>query len=135
MVALLTGNLEGPLATLAPTLLAVAVGLLLGRALAPATPVVSRRLLRRGRAVAAAGIVNAVRRPAARRVLVMVVVASALLVFCVDAMVTGQHNRQNAAEQLNGAPYSLTIQAPPAQRRRGRARRRPTRSTSTSRPS
>ena len=37
VVALLTGNLEGPLATLAPTLLAVAVGLLLGRALAPAT--------------------------------------------------------------------------------------------------
>ena len=110
VVALLTGNLEGPLATLAPTLLAVAVGLLLGRALAPVTRVVSRRLLRRGRAVAAAGIVTAVRRPAARRVLVMVVVASALLVFCVDAMVTGQHNRQNAAEQTNGAPYSLDVQ-------------------------
>ena len=47
VVALVTGNLEGPLATLAPTLLAVAVGLLLGRALAPATRVVSRRLLRR----------------------------------------------------------------------------------------
>ncbi len=111
VVALVTGNLEGPLATLAPTLLAVAVGLLLGRGLAPATRVVSRRLLRKGRAVAAAGIVNAVRRPAARRVLVMVVVATALFVFCVDAVLTGQQNRQNAAEQENGAPYSLTIQA------------------------
>ena len=111
VVALVTGNLEGPLATLAPTLLAVAVGLLLGRGLAPATRVVSRRLLRSGRAVAAAGIVNAVRRPAARRVLVMVVVASALFVFCVDALLTGKHNRQNAAEQENGAPYSLTVQA------------------------
>jgi putative ABC transport system permease protein len=111
VVALLTGNLEGPLATLAPTLLAVATGLLLARALAPVTRWVSRRLLRSGRAAAAAGIVNAVRRPAARRILVMVVVASALFVFCADALVTGKHNRQNAAEQLNGAPYSLTIQA------------------------
>ena len=80
-------------------------------ALAPATRLASRQLLRNGRAVAAAGIVNAVRRPAARRVLVMVVVASALFVFCVDALVTGKHNRQNAAEQQNGAPYSLAIQA------------------------
>ena len=111
VVALVTGNLKGPLATLAPTLLAVATGLLLGRGLAPVTQWVSRRLMSSGRAVAAAGIVNAVRRPAARRVLVMVVVASALLAFCVDALVTGKHNRQNAAEQQNGAPYSLTIQA------------------------
>ena len=111
VVALVTGNLEGPLATLAPTLLAVAVGLLLGRGLAPATRTVSRRPPRSGRAVAAAGIVNAVRRPAARRVLVMVVVATALFVFCVDALLTGKHNRQNAAEQENGAPYALTIQA------------------------
>ncbi len=122
VVALLSGNLEGPLATLAPTLLAVAVGLLLGRALAPVTRVVSRRLLRRGRAVAAAGIVTAVRRPAARRVLVMVVVASALLVFCVDAMVTGQHNRQNAAEQANGAPYSLDVAGHQPHRPDGRGR-------------
>jgi putative ABC transport system permease protein len=110
VVALVTGNLKGPLATLAPTLLAVAVGLLLGRGLAPATRAVSKRLLRSGRAVAAAGIVNAVRRPAARRILVMVVVATALFGFCADALVTGKHNRQNAAQQENGAPYSLTIQ-------------------------
>ena len=109
VTVLLTGRLEGPLATLAPTLLAVAAGLLLGRSLAPATRYLSRRLLRRGRAVAAAGIITAVRRPAARRVLAMVVVATALLVFCVDAMVTGQHNRANAAEQLNGAAYSLDV--------------------------
>ena len=111
VLALATGNLEGPLATLAPTLLAVAVGLLLARGLAPVTTAVARRLLRSGRAVAAAGVVAAVRRPAARRVLVMTVVASALLVFCVDALVTGQHNRQNAAEQQNGAPYSQVIQS------------------------
>ena len=110
VVALVTGTLEGPLATLAPTLLAVAVGLLLGRALAPVTRLVSRRLLRGGRAVAAAGIVNAVRRPSARRILVMVVVASALVVFCVDALVAGQQNRQNAAEQANGAAYVLAVQ-------------------------
>ena len=110
VVALATGALAGPLATLAPTLLAVAVGLLLGRALTPLTRVVAERLLRSGRAVAAAGIVSAVRRPSARRILVMVVVASALLVFCVDALVTGQHNRENAAEQANGARYVLVVQ-------------------------
>ena len=120
VVALVTGNLEGPLATLAPTLLAVAVGLLLGRALAPATRAVSRRLLRSGRAVAAAGIVNAVRRPAARRILVMVVVASALFVFCVDALVTGKLNRQNAAEQENGARLLPRDPGRPAHRRGGR---------------
>jgi putative ABC transport system permease protein len=41
----------------------------------------------------------------------MVVVATALFGFCVDAFVTGQHIRQNAAEQQNGAPYSLSIQS------------------------
>jgi putative ABC transport system permease protein len=111
VVALVTGNLEGPLATLAPTLLAVAAGLLLVRALGPASRAVSGRLLRSGRAIAAAGTVTAARRPAARRILVMVVVASALSVFCVDALVTGQHNRQNAAEQQLGAPYSLDVRA------------------------
>ena len=111
VVALITGNLEGPLATLAPTLLAVAAGLLLGRALAPVTRAVSRELLRSGRAVSAVGVVNAVRRPAARRILVMVVVASALFVFCVGALATGNDNRQTAAEQENGAPYSMAIQA------------------------
>jgi hypothetical protein len=40
----------------------------------------------------------------------MVVVATALLVFCVDALVTGQHNRQNAAEQANGARYVLAVE-------------------------
>jgi hypothetical protein len=111
VVALVTGNLEGPLATIAPTLLAVAAALLLGRALGPVTRAVARRLLRRGRAVAAAGIVNSAWRPAARRVLVMVVVATALFGFCVDALVTGQHIRQNAAEQQNGAPFSLAVQS------------------------
>ena len=111
VVALLTGTLEGPLATLAPTLLAVAAGLLLGRALGPVTSTLSRRLLRRGRAVAAAGIVTAVRRPSARRVLVMVVVAGSLVVFCADALVTGQQNRQAAAEQDVGAPYALSVQS------------------------
>lgn len=111
VLALATGKLEGPLATLAPTLLAVAAGLLLGRALGPVTRGVSGRLLRTGRAVAAAGIANTARRPAARRVLVMVVVALSLFVFCVDALVTGQHNRQNAAEQQLGAPYALGVRS------------------------
>ncbi|QIG44020.1 hypothetical protein G5V58_15650 [Nocardioides anomalus] len=111
VVALVSGTLEGPLATLAPTLLAVAAALLLARGLRPATLLVVRRLLRGGHAVAAAGLVSAVRRPATRRVLVMVVVGVALLVFCVDALVTGQHNRENAAEQANGARYAMDVQA------------------------
>ena len=52
----------------------------------------------------------------------MVVVASALLVFCVDALVTGQHNRQNAAEQANGARYSLDRPGLGLSGRGGRAR-------------
>jgi putative ABC transport system permease protein len=109
VAALLTGHLDGPLATLAPTLLAVAVGLLLGRVVVPVTRGAARRLLRRGRAVAATGLLSSVRRPAARPVLVMVVVATALVTFCLDALVTGQHNRQSAAEQQNGARSSLRL--------------------------
>lgn len=112
VLALVTGTLDGPLATLAPSLLAVAGGLVLGRLLGPVARVMSRRLLARGRAVPAAGVVNAVRRPAARRVLVMVLVASALVVFCSAALATARENRESAAEQAAGAPYVLALRTP-----------------------
>jgi hypothetical protein len=109
VVALATVDLAGPLATLAPTLLAVAVGLLLARTLRRSVQGVGRWLLRRGSATAGAGLLTSVRRPAGRRVLVMVVVAAALAVFCLDALVTGERNRENAAEQSSGAPYVIAV--------------------------
>jgi putative ABC transport system permease protein len=109
VVALVTVDLAGPVATLAPTLLAVALGLLLARRLGSVAAALGRALLGRGLSAAGAGVLSSVRRPAARRVLVMVVVASALVVFCSDALVTGRHNRERAAEQATGAPYVLSI--------------------------
>jgi putative ABC transport system permease protein len=109
VVALVTLDFAGPLATLAPTLLAVAVGLLLAMGLRRSGLVVGVWLLRRGQPAAGAGVLSSGRRPAARRVLVMVVVAAALMVFCCDALVTGQRNRENAAEQASGAPYVLAV--------------------------
>jgi hypothetical protein len=109
VVALVTVDLAGPVATLAPTLLAVATGLLLARRLGSVAAALGRVLLGRGRSAAGAGVLSSVRRPAARRVLVMVVVASALVVFCSDALVTGRHNRERAAEQSTGAPYVLSV--------------------------
>jgi putative ABC transport system permease protein len=109
VVALVTLDFAGPLATLAPTLLAVAAGLLLALGLRRSVLALGAWLLRRGRPAAGAGALTSIRRPAARRVLVMVVVASALVVFCCDALVTGQRNRQHAAEQASGAPYVLAV--------------------------
>ena len=112
VVALVTGNLEGPLATLAPTLLAVAVGLLLGRGLAPATRAVvtaaaAQRDARWPRP--ASSTPYAARRPGGSWSWWWWPVRCSSSAS--TRLLTGKQNRQNAAEQENGAPYSLTIQA------------------------
>ncbi len=110
VVPLVTVDFAGPLATLAPTLLAVAVGAVArARAAQAGASRSAPRCSGAGGRRWAAGALTSVRRPAARRVLVMVVVAAALVVFCSDALVTGQRNRQNAAEQASGAPYVLAV--------------------------
>ena len=109
VVALVSGNLSGPLALATPTLLALAVGLLLAHLLIPVSALAGRRLLARGRMVAGLTSLQIARRPAVRRVVTVITVATALVVFASDAMVVGQRNRDHRAEAEVGAPVVLTV--------------------------
>lgn len=109
VVAFVTGNLEGALGTAAPALLALSVAIVLGRLLIPVSAALGRWFLARGNAVAATGLLQATRRPITRRVLVLVVVSAALVVFAGVALSVGDHNRRNAAEQQLGAAVTLEL--------------------------
>jgi hypothetical protein len=71
----------------------------------PAATWLARRLTARGAYAAALALLAAVaRRPATRRVVTVVTVASALRVFSTYAVSVGGRNRQLAAQRDNGAP-------------------------------
>ena len=108
-VAFATGGLTGPIALAAPSLLALAVGLLLAHLVVPVAAASGRRLLARGRVTSGVSILQLARRPATRRVIAIVTVATALLVFSADALQVGLRNRDAAAQQQNAAPLSVGI--------------------------
>ncbi|CUR54197.1 conserved membrane hypothetical protein [metagenome] len=104
VVAFMTGGLTGPIALAAPALLALLVGQLLAYATVPVSSVTGRGLLARGRVRLGVSVLDAARSPGTRRMLAILTVAVALLVFCTDALVVGNRNRADAAEQESGAP-------------------------------
>jgi hypothetical protein len=104
VVAFATGGLSGPLAAAAPALLALIAGLLLAYLIVPSATWLGRRLTARGAYAAALALLAVARRPATRRVVTVVTVASALLVFSTYAVSVGGRNRQLAAQRDNGAP-------------------------------
>jgi putative ABC transport system permease protein len=110
VVTLLSGE-SGPVALLAPGLLAIAGGLLLSQAAIPTAGPLSRRALRRGRVAPALAGVQVARRPALRRLIAIVTVACALLVFAVDAWAVSDRNRTTRAGVEAGAPVVLTVDA------------------------
>lgn len=110
VVTLLSGE-SGPVALLAPGLLAIAGGLLLSQAVIPAAGPLSRRSLKRGRVAPALAGVQIARRPALRRLIAIVTVACALLVFAVDAWSISDRNRTTRAAVEAGAPVVLTVDA------------------------
>ena len=110
VVTLLSGE-SGPVALLAPGLLAIAGGLLLSQAAIPTAGPLSRRALRRGRVAPALAGVQIARRPALRRLIAIVTVACALLVFAVDAWAVSDRNRTTRAAVEAGAPVVLTVDA------------------------
>lgn len=110
VVTLLSGN-GGPVALLAPGLLAVAGGLLLAQAAIPTAGPLVRRSLRRGSLASALAGVQVARRPALRRLIAIVTVACALLVFGVDAWTVSGRNRDARAAVDAGAPVVLTVSA------------------------
>jgi hypothetical protein len=105
------GASQSPVALLAPGLLAVAGGLLLAQAVVPASGLVARRALRGGRLVRALAGTQVARRPALRRLIAIITVACALLVFAVDTWEVAARNRATRAGVENGAPVVLTVDA------------------------
>ncbi|MBZ5738707.1 FtsX-like permease family protein [Nocardioides mangrovi] len=110
VVLFATGGLEGPVAMVAPALLAVVVGLLLAHLTTPTAGLLGRRQLRRGRLRLGVSILDAARSPATRRTVAIVTLASALAVFSADALLIGERNRADAAEQAAGAPLVADVQ-------------------------
>jgi hypothetical protein len=110
VVTLLSGN-GGPVALLAPGLLAIAGGLLLAQLTIPTAGPLARRNLRRGRVPSALAALQIARRPALRRLIAIVTVACALLVFAVDAWTVADRNRTSRAAVEAGAPVVLTVDA------------------------
>lgn len=110
VVTLLSSN-GGPVALLAPGLLAVAGGLLLAQLAVPASALLARRALRRGRTASALAALQVARRPALRRLVAIITAACALLVFAVDAWAVASRNRTTRADVEAGAPVVLSVDA------------------------
>jgi putative ABC transport system permease protein len=98
-----TGDLDGPLALAAPALLALVAGLALAHLIVPVATWAGRRLTARGRYASALAMLAVARRPATRRVVTVVTVASALLVFSSYAVSVGARNRELVAQRETGA--------------------------------
>ncbi|GAA1609284.1 hypothetical protein GCM10009789_74700 [Kribbella sancticallisti] len=112
LLAALTGGGRGPLPVLAPTLLALAVGLIFAHLLLPLAALVSRRAMRNGRLGLALGALQVSRRPAATRVVAVVAVATALASFAGQTASVAGRNRETRAGYEVGA--AGVIEATPA---------------------
>lgn len=104
-----TGGLDGPAALAAPGLIGVVVGVVLAHLTTPTAAGLGRRLLARGRVRSGTSMLDAARSPATRRIIAIVTIASALVVFSADALIIGQRNRASAAEQQSGAAMVATL--------------------------
>ncbi|GAA1894123.1 FtsX-like permease family protein [Lapillicoccus jejuensis] len=111
VASVVTGNVSGPLVLLTPTLLALAAGLLLAHVLVPAAAALGAAFVRRGRVAGAVTALQVARRPAVRRVVTIITVATALAVFAADAVVVGQRNRTDRAQVEVGATRTLATDA------------------------
>lgn len=109
VVALATGGLKGTTALIAPLLLALGVGLLLAHLSGPIAGRVGGLLLLRGYLGAGLGVLQVARRPATRKVVAVMTVATALLTFAADAVVVGGRNRELRAERDAGAAVFIRV--------------------------
>lgn len=108
-LALVTGSVGGPVGQVAPTLLAVAVAVVLARVLPAGFTVIGRALLRSGRAASGAALLAAGRRGSTRWLIPVVTVAMCLVVVSADALAVGARNRLGRAEVEVGAPTVLHL--------------------------
>lgn len=111
VVAVVSGDVEGPTALLTPMLLALAVGLLGAALLRRLAARAGQRALANGRLATGLAALSLARRPALRHVLVVVTAACALATFAANAVLVGAHNRTARAELETGAPAVITTGA------------------------
>lgn len=109
VAGLSTGALSGPAALATPTLLAIAVGVLAARLVPRLAARRAASAVRRGRVAAVISGHGIGRRPAARRVLVVTTVATAVAVFGANAVVVADDNRLARAELETGAPAVASV--------------------------
>lgn len=110
-VAVLTGQVSGPVALAVPALLAASLGIVAAKVVAPVFAVLGRRAMTRGRAVATVAHLEASRRPTARWLLPITGLATASLVFGVNAAAVGQRNQALAGRLDTGAAVVATVGA------------------------
>lgn len=110
-VAVLTGQVSGPVALAVPALLAASLGIVTAKVVAPVFAALGRRAMRRGRAVAAVANLEASRRPTARWLLPITGLATASLVFGVNAAAVGQRNQALAGRLDTGATVVAKVGA------------------------
>jgi putative ABC transport system permease protein len=114
LITLLSGDPGDPSALVAPGLLALAGGLLLSQAVVPVAGALGRRQIRQGRLTSGLASIAVSRRPALRRLVAIVAVAVALLVFAAAADAVARDQRRVGADQRVGAPVVLTVESPSA---------------------
>ena len=111
VVAVVSGDVEGPTALLTPMLLALAVGLLGAALLRRLAARAGQLALASGRLATGLAALSLARRPALRHVLVVVTAACALATFAANAVVVGSDNRTARAELETGAPAVIATDA------------------------
>ncbi|MEO7061495.1 MAG: FtsX-like permease family protein [Lapillicoccus sp.] len=111
VASIVSGNISGPLVLTTPTLIALAVGLVLAHVLVPVSAAIGRRFTDGGRVVGALTALQIARRPAIRRVMTIITVATAITVFATDAVVVGQRNRTERSQVETGSEYVLRTDA------------------------
>ncbi|WP_433205891.1 hypothetical protein ACQP00_38590 [Dactylosporangium sp. CS-047395] len=102
------GRLEG-VGLLAPALCIAALAVACARLLAPAARALGRWALRRGRLGLALAALQAGRRPAAQRMLLLLITATAVLGYAVSATDVAAQDRDLAARIGTGAPRVLAV--------------------------
>lgn len=108
-LSVMTTTEATPLALASPTLMAIAVGLMLAGIVPRVANALSRRASRRGRVATGLGFAGVGRRPETRGVLLVLTVAACTMVLAVDAWAVGERNRTLRAELEAGAGTALLV--------------------------
>ncbi len=111
LAGLATSSDAGPLALMTPTLLSLAAGLVVAHLVVRAADAAGRAHVRRGRVGPALAAYQLARRPAVRKVLTIITVATALAVFAANAVTVADRNREARAQLEAGAPVRMITDA------------------------